>query len=139
VINFKDGGLALREEEFREPGVAVLLALERRVDDREVNAISLRCDDVGILYFLGVHVEVVSAESHFRGHICAVFVPEEAEVLEVEGVSGVDIGGLVSGVDVVSHVVVARVHHESVVASVEFSVGTICDLHNIEFSVLLGV
>jgi hypothetical protein len=115
---------------------AVLLSLEGRINDGEVNDISLWCDDVSELDLFGIHVKIVASESHLGRNICALGVPQEVEGLEVKGISTIDVGSLVGGVNVTCHIVVASMHHEGVVACVEFSVGSISDFHNIEFRIL---
>lgn len=139
VINLKDCGGSFREEELSKEMEAVLLSLEGRVDDGEVDNVSLRGDDVDVCDLLGIHVQVVASESHFGRDVLTILVPKEAEVLEVEGISAVDVGGLIGGVDVTGHVIVTSVHHEGVVAGVEFSVGSVTDFHDIEFGVLLVI
>jgi len=139
VVNLQDGGGALGEEELSDPVEAVLLSLEGGVDDGEVNAVGLRGDDVGVQNFFSIHVDVVATEAHRRRDVDTVGVVEEAEGLEVERILSSDVSGLVGGVDVASHVVVTGVHHEREVASVEFGVSSVSDLHDVELGVLLGV
>jgi len=139
MVDLHDGGGALGEEELGDPVVAVLLSLESGVDDGEVNAVTLRSDDIRELNFLSFHVDVVTTEAHRRGDVDTVGVVQEAEGLEIERILSSDVGSLVGGVDVASNVIVTSVHHEREVASVEFGVGSVSDLHDVELGVLLGV
>lgn len=139
VIDLQDGSGSSGEHKLSKPVEAILLSLEGGVDDGEVNDIMGRGDNVSELHFLCVHVEIVTTERHFRGDVSTLGVPQEAERLEVEGVFIGDVSSLVGGIDVVGHVVVTSVHHEGVVAGVEFDVGSVTDFHYVEFGVLLSV
>ena len=54
---------------------AVLLSLESRIDDREVDSISWGCDDVSKFNLLGIHIKIVASESHLGGVIGTLEVP----------------------------------------------------------------
>merc|ERR1712166_778657 len=116
-----------------------VVPLESGVDDGEVNAVTLRSDNIRELNFLSFHVDIVTTEAHRRGDVNTVGVVQEAEGLEIERILSSDVGSLVGGVDVASNVIVTSVHHEGEVAGVEFGVSSVSDLHDVELGVLLGV